>query len=186
MHPTGVNINATGSTLASLEASSSAGQAPKLFPAPAIASGNDDHNLHSRRWFLGPMPQNIVKKEVDKYRIDWIKQKTSHGRGLSLKPPSREGHESGNSSEEETDGSIDHEHVYNYFIRNGGNEDDWDVDVERSLRKEIRRRVSHLAFCGAAEPLLHFRSGRPADGTMHGTENVTRPPTIENGLALAF
>ncbi|KAG8894736.1 hypothetical protein FRC01_012786, partial [Tulasnella sp. 417] len=164
----GLSIKALGTTYAtaSLAPPSNTGSGTRITPvkpAPSVARDFDDHRRNFKRWFLGPMPEKVVTTEVKKKKIVWMekarerlpKRRTTidtlkrsnsdsavrRGKQPERRPTVEVESETDTSSESDSDcEKVDSEHAFTYYIKTGGDEEAWSPKVERSIRREIRKK----------------------------------------------
>ncbi|KAG8980386.1 hypothetical protein FRC05_006017 [Tulasnella sp. 425] len=162
----GVSIKTIGTTYATASLAPSSNLDTRITPvkpAPSVTRDFDDHRRGFKRWFLGPMPEKIVKTEVKKRKSLWMEKakdrlprrlptmdtlKRSNsdsavrrGKQPERKPTVEDESETDTSSESDSDcEQVDSERVYTYYIRTGGDEEAWSPKLERSMRREIRKK----------------------------------------------
>lgn len=95
--------------------------------ASAHGTRNDDQPTH-RRFFLGPMPDKILSKTEAQ-----VKKKKKRGWFTRSAPEGKDAHNVSLSA-------IIQDHAFEFFLREGGHEEDWGEHQERSMREEMLRR----------------------------------------------
>lgn len=123
-----VNLKSHGTTRAPRAATVTSSDGATLgsgvvAPSPAVRSSNSTHDHNLRRFFLGPMPEKIVAPEI-KRRRKWINREAD-------------------GQDDDSDAGSFHfrrERLFQHFINEGGREEDWDEDVERGIREDMKSR----------------------------------------------
>ncbi|KAF7985501.1 hypothetical protein HWV62_3705 [Athelia sp. TMB] len=95
-------------------------------------TGLDSPGIH-RRFFLGPMPEKVVllteaQAHPKKKRVGWLQRSTSAP---------------GDDDEAEDTSRLSaaiQEHAFEFFLRQGGHEEDWGEEEQESIRKEMLKR----------------------------------------------
>ena len=103
-----------------------------VLTTPDVVKKEDVHKF--RRRFIGPMPASALQ---------------SSGRPRKQKKRrrffrSREDHESSSSSSDDSDSSslsdVIHRHSLEFFLKHGGQREDWGESAQKSVRTEMRKR----------------------------------------------
>jgi hypothetical protein len=120
-------------------------------PAPSIKKIEDEH--HQRRFFLGPMPNNVASGEVFS---EPAAQNLGIGKKISLGIRKRLSLASQQRRSLSSEDSVSRDRAYLYFISKGGKPEDFE-SREKSVKAEILRRVRDTrwfegANVGAQDP----------------------------------
>lgn len=96
--------------------------------ASAHGTGSDDKPMH-RRFFIGPMPEKVLSQTEAQVRK---KKKRIWFRHAGALPSDGEDHDNLPI--------IIQEHAFQFFLSQGGNEENWGDNEEESVRKEMMKR----------------------------------------------
>ncbi|VDC02434.1 unnamed protein product [Peniophora sp. CBMAI 1063] len=142
-----------------MQAASSSSPAPlRHEPSLQPTHHTDDHH-YLRRYFIGPMPQHAITETHERSK--------TKGRHPWFRPSTPDSDSSSVDSDDESDGGVRDalsSYAFRYFLSRGGKEEEWGVETERSVRKEMVRRWKDSEWGQAL---------RPRRGSKGATSGVT-------------
>jgi hypothetical protein len=100
-----------------------------LQAASAHGTPSDDKPMH-RRFFIGPMPEKVLAQTEAQ-----VRKKKKRGWFHRSCAPSN-----GDEADHDSLSNIIQEHAFQFFISQGGNEEDWGAHEAESIREEMLRR----------------------------------------------
>ncbi|KAI0051385.1 hypothetical protein FA95DRAFT_1554452 [Auriscalpium vulgare] len=103
---------------------------PPITTAPATETTKINDQHRNRRFFLGPMPQRVV---TDTEQLVTKRQKLRNVFKLS-------NHADAASEDDDPLEEVIQDYAYQFFLEQGGREEDWGSERERSVRQEMLRK----------------------------------------------